>query len=415
MSAPITPNPAVFRTTVNVAKIGTIPKPFAVINVASAFLKSAAVNGDAVFYSDIEQGSTINPQGFYAVRVRPKVFAYAEYSYFPGGQSIGGNLGLDAIGCRQIGPNALQVFAQSTGTYMQFNLPNQADYGHRTALNNVIPATPPICGAGDLVNTFYSPSQGLAAYEFIVPFPDDYFDFASIYAINLNGQQLVNGGFIANVPNSQNAFNQTSLKLPPEVFSGTTSVANQNAQNYSNGWNSYCTIEASTPWNIGAYETVIVQGGLPLQCNESIPNNLTYATTINGFNWTQAQLVAIPNFGLNLSPVTNPGTSYCEVPGIFIVSTYVAFPSNPWNGFIVFTQGVLVQCAIAQNINLENIVIFADGTLIGLNNTGTGWDVYEGTFNLLEWNFYFPSFTFQAQSTLVNYARPISVNGSYLT
>jgi hypothetical protein len=416
MTVPVSPLPALFQANVNVAKIGSIIKPF---NGGGSFqgpIKGGVVNGDAVFFSDfLIAGANALPHGVYAARIQPVTGVYGEYVYWPPSRVRSGTTAINGIGCQQVGPNTLQVFDNGTNSLVNINIPNQPNYGTRVYVGDSLPSIPSPCGVGTVLNTFYDASQGIVAYEFDQNFALDFFDYVSIYRITQNGESLINGGFIGVIPQGGTGFNQTALSLPASVTAGTSVLNSINNINYQNGWGSYCTLTGGS-FDIGAYQTSVIQGGPPLNCNTTVANTKTFVTTKNQYNWNSSRLIVLPNFVLRSGGAgTYLPTCYCEVPGIFVYGVNIGAGNLP--GMLVFANGVMVQVTFTGNPQaFYSIVMMSNGVLIGLADNGVGgYDIYQGEFPLYQFNFLFPYLTFSSYSTLVNYARPISVNGSYLT
>jgi hypothetical protein len=139
----------------------------------------------------------------------------------------------------------------------------------------------------------------------------------------------------------------------------------------------------------------------------------TYAT----FNWPATQIRAVPE-----NRIQNPGggynyaaNCYCDIPGIFLCGGSFYYNNQSFNpGILMWGQNLIVQFVYSNyGTQFSSIVVLRDGTVIGLAPGGGGWDVYQGTINFAQFQFFPGQFSISQFGGLANYHRAISPHGLF--
>ena len=360
-------------------------------------LAGGIVNGDAFFYTSTSADYS-GPSQFFGMRIT-RDGKCCRYVLADGGaaafrQVWGKN-------CFQVGPNTFQVKGAGDGI-MLVVIPNEfIDGGTVTVYGSPPPPSSP-CGQGSLSGSYYDAAQNLVGYEYLVQFPLDAFSWVNICEVRPNGQPVVNGGYIG--VSSGPLFNQTSQTLPPYV-SNTYDTQTAAALRYSGGWSGYHTAGYANPFFLGAAKQTIVQGGGLLVCGGA-GNNSTYVTTLGGYNFNGAD--APTKYVVNYAQVLN---GFSENQDLFL--------TNGNQGILdLFCRDFVAQ--LYTNAAISCAVIFKDGFVIALGEqTYQQWNgplpVYTLSLDFVKYGLTFKPVVTKSSGQLVNFMRPVSPTGSFIT
>jgi hypothetical protein len=308
----------------------------------------------------------------------------------------------------QVG-NVFTIVFQSGNTYT-LTLPNVFVAGSTFYLSmqkRTVPNGPCGIGTGYYQRTIFLQDQELTAYEYVQAFPDADNTWASVY--NKNGQ-LVGGGYIGNYPSNVDPFYKFSQSLPQYVSAdyvmyknGSFVYINGNSVGYPFqviGWNS--------PRLYGDPSQLICGVGNPnVYIAANGPGVSQNISAIQGASfWPDPHITA--------AGVTDLPGFYC-VPAISLWNgTFkIGLVSGDWLAYVDTGSGSSpCSAAYLQSQNkLYNLLEYRPGGL----SKRTG-DIYISDFNATQNGLApQPVVTQTAHKGLINWHRPISVNGEYLT
>jgi hypothetical protein len=387
-------------------EIGNVAPLFAGNRYSCAYcMKGGFVFGDAFFWADYGQGEQTDTVGLVGIRIKKngENCIFIDTSGYTGGGMIlefGGNNQF------QLGP---ATFTCGLGNLFFYNIPDMFISGGYFSLNKTDASFINACVGSPYVNSFFSPIQNLAAFEFADAFAEGAYIYASIYEFGVNGAQIINDGYIGYQATGQQIFNLVNNVLPPYVES--TYQTNETSGGYLSlqGNNSLYFITGENPYNLGATNLTIIQDKTELNC--ASPNTGTFVSGTNNFNWASSALTTNPVWNANFvydQNILNGWTN--ENPDIFIMGV------NGGRGLMIYSE--LFIAFFATNVVLHSGVLFSDGTLIGIAGAapGASYTIYTAQLDLAQYGLVTPNrVVVQGAICLTNYARPISPTERFKT
>jgi hypothetical protein len=369
-------------------------------------LSGGIVGGDALFFSDmvLSTHAGVRQGGFFALRIKKN----GSWCYYRDIQQLSNSI-LDWAGnnCFQLGN------ANFSANNFQVTIPDAFSQGQMIVLNNTYKIPDPPCGTGTFHDSFFDPVKNKVIYRYINSFPDDYFNWVNVYDQTPNGQTFSVGGYLGVYPQGSDGFNRASLTLPPFVSpnyrtNGAGSLAYQMGTTY------YNTISASGFWSIGGSRQKVIiadnDQGEPLNCVTGNSNTFVYQEPLFNYDYSQSFPMKIGAGGNG-----NIGSCYCENPDIFMC---YSDGNNGLFGFQLFSNSFFAMIN-AANIRPHYGVLFNDGTLIAMQAKTGGVsgavDIYTAQIDLTSYGITLKPVVENASKCLVNFTRPVSINGSFLT
>jgi hypothetical protein len=402
--------PVLIQTDINFELIGHVAPPSTYVGGAYDGLQAGIVNGRAFFYSncDIEGNG---PQGFWGCLIDKDSGDSCQFY----DQTMWNKGRITAFrGSNLLQAGDLFLIGQSSGQN-QYRLPNVFNNGSVFFIPNQAQSIIGPCGSGNPIATFYSPNQGLIAYEFAIPFGEASQIYASIYSLTPNGQSLINAGYIGSFENGTDGFNQTNLVIPVGVSGGHNVITDGFSAWLRGSATWWANMSWTSPYHFGASQIQIVQNDIPLACG--VVNTGTFIQSINAFDFTQAQIPGMWNVSQSAY-----GSGYCEDPNMYMAVYTNFFPGPPdGRGFLLFSKYFVAQVITSTNgaeLQLIAIVLFNDGTIIGIGRAGqlnNSAPIYRAQINREAYGFTMPPIIYEfGQGTAnINYTRPISLRGAY--
>lgn len=287
--------------------------------------------------------------------------------------------------------NNTLVWAQLNGGTWSMTIPPVFTPGFTYILPATPFPTPAPCGAGGYQQTIFCSQQGLYCNEFIQDFPESDNYWASIYDHFGN---FINGGFIGN--SASDLFDQRAIQLPP--FVTINNIYDRNGLTLYGNFNlvssSLQVVGTLINWLNGNINSLICGGGgtTSVYVSGKSPQQIYYNRDYG-----------MPAFGTNPDFAIMGST---DMLGNILFPDGVLKLLSGWNYIQLPTKTPQAPAAyLYSKKQLFNAVGYAPNTTN---------DVYMASLDLSQYTIP-ATVTNSAHNTLTNFARPISVKGSYVT
>lgn len=405
------PTPPFIKINANIVPLCTVTYPFNKgNNVGPGSFCGFIMYGDAFFITILEN-STHSGWSFWGIRIKKD----GTFCHFmsDGAYNWRSNNGGDNLNLIQISDNTFIYDIDSSGNRVVVTIPDVFEDQQVFRLSTSDFSILPPCGGTTFEKLFIIPNQNIIAYEYYVGYPLAADIFAAIYAKpypNAPDYNAVNVGFIANSPSGSDAFDRTNATLPQNLSNrielGSNFIGFQKGRYY------YTVQDQHGITNIGGFEIQYVSNDVPLVCNELVSNYGTYITTRSVFNFGSNQFTNyVPSSGgwcfANSCNTYNPD--------YFMMATDFNYGGR---GFNLFSRSFVCQIFLTPAYYPYGGVLFDDGTFIVQTNSGypeMPYGFYTGKIDVSQFGLSPIISDSGNHKSLVNYSRPISPNGSFLT